>query len=533
MTGESRSSATTPPAWARWAVPSLADFLFLGLLYFLLFTPFCISMLDDAGIGWHIRTGQQFLATHVIPRVDSFSAIMAGKPWFAWEWLYDALAGELDSSMGLNGVTWLTAVVIASVFGWLFRLLILRGTHLLFALALTSLAFLASTIHALTRPHVLSWLLALAFYALLDASEREASSPQASRRLWLLPLLTLLWANVHASFPLGFALIGAYWLPAFWSWRRHQDPVAAKRARELTAIGIACIVASLVNPYGWHLHGHILGFLGNGVMMSQSEEYQSPDFHQFAPRCFLLLLLICVATFIARARELRVSQTLLALLSIYAALYAARSLPTSSLFLAMAAGPLLKPATRGFAADMAAMDREQRGHLWPIAAVLLTAWVAANGGWVGNRKLLDAHFDPHHMPVEAVNYIERNPVPGPILSTDGWGGYFIYRLFPRSLVVLDDRQDLFGEELMSAYRRMVDVQPGWDKFLLQHSTGYVVLPADAPLSSMLRKTEGWRVVHSDDVAVVFLHTPSCAGARLSAEPCRSRIPPAASPRRHA
>ena len=54
--------------------------------------------------------GSRFSATHAIPRVDSFSSTMSGKPWFAWEWLYDLVVGRLEAGLGLNGVVWFTAV---------------------------------------------------------------------------------------------------------------------------------------------------------------------------------------------------------------------------------------------------------------------------------------------------------------------------------------------------------------------------------------------------------------------------------------
>src|SRR5215467_5407874 len=100
MADDSRSS----PAWLAQVVPSATDLIFIGILSALLSTALSMRLLGDAGIGWHIRTGQQIIATHSIPRVDSFSSTMAGKPWFAWEWLYDVVAGELDARLGLNGV---------------------------------------------------------------------------------------------------------------------------------------------------------------------------------------------------------------------------------------------------------------------------------------------------------------------------------------------------------------------------------------------------------------------------------------------
>src|ERR1700677_3142962 len=85
------------PAWMRFLLPSVGDLIFAALLGLLVFTNLSVRLLGDAGIGWHIRTGQLILASHAIPRVDPFSSTMAGHPWFAWEWLYDVLAGWLDT----------------------------------------------------------------------------------------------------------------------------------------------------------------------------------------------------------------------------------------------------------------------------------------------------------------------------------------------------------------------------------------------------------------------------------------------------
>src|SRR6266571_161128 len=124
MADGSRSSTAANPAGVRFAMPSVADLIFVALLGVLVFTPLSVRLLGDAGIGWHIRTGQQILATHAIPRVDAFSSSMGGKPWFAWEWLYDLVVGQLEATMGLNGVVWVTAVLIAATFAGAFRLLI-------------------------------------------------------------------------------------------------------------------------------------------------------------------------------------------------------------------------------------------------------------------------------------------------------------------------------------------------------------------------------------------------------------------------
>jgi hypothetical protein len=513
--GYRSSSNAATPAWVRMAMPSVADLFFVAVLAVLVFTPLSVRLLGDAGIGWHIRAGQQILATHAIPHVDSFSSTMAGKPWFAWEWLYDLLVGQLDATLGLNGVVWFTALVIAAVFAWMFRLLIARGTNALVAVLLVLLAASASTIHFLARPHVVSWLFTLAWFWILDSSERSCFAGRATRRLWLLPLLMLVWVNVHGGFVLGFVLLVIFWAGSVWNWARAkngrieeviQKIAAGKRARELAWVGFVSAAANLVNPYGWKLHAHIYSYLSNRFLMDHIDEFQSPNFHGIAQRCFLLLLLIALAVLAARGRELQMSERLTVLFAVYSGLYASRSIPVSSVLLVLVVGPLVPEfgIARDFFKRMGAIESGLRGHVWPIVAAVATFAIAANGGRAGSTVLMAAHFDSKRMPVAAVDYLRKSGLDGPVLGPDYWGGYFIYRLYPSAKVVVDDRHDLYGVEFFKSYLKMVHVEPGWEQFLREHEASCLVLPRDSALTSILAQTPVWKTVYEDDVARAFV-----------------------------
>jgi hypothetical protein len=496
-------------------MPSVADLIFIGLLGVLAFTPLSVKLLGDAGIGWHIRNGQQILATHAIPRFDSFSSQIR-QPWFAWEWLYDIAVGRLEAWCGLNGVVWLTAFVIATVFAWTFRLAVARGTNLLLALVLTLLAISASMIHSLARPHVFSWLFALAWFWILDSTDRSGLERQRARWLWALPPSMLLWVNVHGGFLLGFVLLGIYWLGSLWTWMstpetRLEDSLqkiaSGRRVRQLTGVGLLSIAASFVNPYGWKLHAHIYAYLSNRFLMDHIEEFQSPNFHGIAQKCFLALLLIAIAALAACGRKLKLSEVLLLLFAVYAGLYASRNIPVSSVLLVLIVGPLL-PSLKswGFVQRMNAVDSQLRGHVWPILATAVVLLIAATGGRAGSAPLMNAHFDSARMPVEAVNFIESSGIRAPVLSPDYWGGYLIYRLYPNNKVVIDDRHDFYGEPFLGLYLKMIHVEPGWDKFLRFHGASCLLLPRNAALTTVISETEGWKSVYSDDVAIVFRRT---------------------------
>jgi hypothetical protein len=200
--------------------------------------------------------------------------------------------------------------VIAGVFAWLFRLLVARGADFLVAFGLMLLTTLASMIHFLARPHVVSWLLALAWFWILESAEKDGRL----RRLWILPVLMVVWVNVHGGFLVGFVLLGIFWVGAAWEWwttraDRMEDVMrrigAGRRVRELTWVGVTSTAASLVNPYGWKLHEHVYGYLTNRFLMDHIEEFQSPNFHRVAEKCFAGMILITIMVMARKIPTLR------------------------------------------------------------------------------------------------------------------------------------------------------------------------------------------------------------------------------------
>jgi hypothetical protein len=363
---------------------------------------------------------------------------------------------------------------------------------------------------------VFSWLFALAWFWILDSTDRAGLQRHRARWLWALPLSMLLWVNVHGGFLLGFVLLGIYWLEALWTWVTTRETgledtlqkiASGQRVRQLTWIGLLSIVATFINPYGWNLHAHIYSYLTNRFLMDHIDEFQSPNFHGIAQRCFLALLLIAIAALAARGRKLRLSEILLLLFAVYAGLYASRNIPVSSVLLVLIVGPLLPSLESwGFVHRMSAVDSQLGGHVWPIFATVAVLLIAANGGRAGSTFLMNAHFDPARMPVEAVNFIEHSGVRAPVLSPDYWGGYLIYRLYPHNTVVIDDRHDFYGEPFLRLYLKMIHVEPDWDEFFKVHHVSCLLLPRNAALTTVISGTEGWKSVYSDDVAIVFRRT---------------------------
>ena len=490
--------------------------LFIALLFALAYGSPRLLLLNDPGIGWHIRTGEWILQHHAVPHTDLFSNVTS-RPWFAWEWLFEAVLAKIHAWSGLNGVLASGAFVIALTFALLFRWTLRRGAPLLLALVFVVLAIFASTIHALARPHLLTWLFTLLCWYLLEQR-------RGARQLWFIPAIVLAWANVHGGFLVAFALMGLTLLGDCSERLFRKAPAnetEEKRDRhkffQLTAVLGISFLASLCNPYGFHLYQHIYEYLGDSFLMHHIQEMQSPDFHSFAAKAFAGLLLMTLFAASVHHRSLRLGQIFVLIFFAASALVAVRNIPIAAILLTLTAAPLfsqgdpdskeaptgLRQSIAEFSQRMNVMEAGSRGHLWAIAFALVTIATCANGGFLLGNRLIHAGFNPERFPILAVNFMAQHPSQGPLFTTDAWGGYVIYRQSPAVQVVVDDRHDMYGSDYMRNYLKIIHGEKDWQEQLQSTGAQKVLISKDSPLASLLRLSSPWRAVYEDDQAVVF------------------------------
>ncbi|MBV8050137.1 MAG: hypothetical protein JOZ80_03040 [Acidobacteriaceae bacterium] len=518
-----KTSKTAPKnSTARFIIPSVADLLFIALALALSYGAMGRVLLRDSDIGWHIRDGEQILLTHHIPHTDTFSSTMIAHTWYAWEWLYDLLIAGIHHVAGLNGVVFFTAILIAATFALVLRVTLRRGGNLPCSLFLLVLALGASSVHFLTRPHVLTWLFTVIWFDLLDDS---ASSYKAGKRLYWLPMLMILWVNLHGGFALGFSLLAIYLIGGgieYSIYTSQRDQIASW-LRHLTGITVVTIAASFVNPYGYHLHVHVYRYLSDRFLMNQIIEFRSPDFHSAAQQCFAILLISTCISLASTRQKLSPSRLLVLLFAGYSGLYATRNLPTSSLLMTLVLAPVLsatlsKAATSAWVAfwlrqlfsrltsfgfRMQELETNLRGHILVAVVLALGIWSCVHHGQLASTQLINAQFDEKRFPVVAADYISRHDIRQPIFSLDYWGGYLIYRLYPDTKVVLDDRHDLYGDQFIKNYLKIVLVQPSFAQELDQMNVEWVLVPRWSSLANVLRLMPNWTEVHGDGTAALF------------------------------
>ena len=488
------------PRLLCYLLPSVADMLFIALLISLAYGTPRLLLLNDPGIGWHIRTGEWILQHHAVPHTDLFSNV-ASRSWFAWEWLFEAVLAKIHAWSGLNGVLASGSFLFALTFALLFRWTLRRGAPFLPALVFVVLAVFASTIHALARPHLLTWLFTLLCWYLLEKN---------TRRVGLIPLLMLIWVNVHGGFLVAFVLMGLILAGDVWQILVAPTSPGSSDRNSLRLCGVLAVsfLASLCNPYGIRLYSHIYQYLGDSFLMHHILEMQSPNFHSFAAKAFAALLLLAVSVAVANRDMLRPSQVFVLTFFSAAALVAVRNIPLAVILLTLTVAPLLNNAQMGnrlrnFSDRMGAMESNARGHLWAIVFTLATIAACANGGSLFGHRMIHAGFNPERFPLRAVDFLAQHPIDGPLFTTDAWSGYIIYRQWPGLTVVVDDRHDMYGSEYMRNYLEIVNGEKDWQEHLTGTGAQDVLVSENSALASLLRLSPGWELLYEDDQAALF------------------------------
>src|SRR5262245_9182664 len=157
----------------------------------------------DPDMWWHLRTGELILKRG-IPRQDVFSFTVLGHPWTTHEWLSETLMWLLYQLGGLNALSIAFAGLTALAF-WLVYACCEGRPYVAAAVVILGAFSAASTFGV--RPQAFNLLIAAAFVNIVERFKKRQAGRSA---LLLLPLLTVLWANLHSGYLLGVVLLATY-----------------------------------------------------------------------------------------------------------------------------------------------------------------------------------------------------------------------------------------------------------------------------------------------------------------------------------
>ncbi len=462
--------------------------------------------ITDSDLWWHLATGRYIIENREIPVEDFYSYTNAGIKWIDHEWLSQIIFYAIYDRMGLSGVVLLKAMLAIIGLGLLYkRSLLLSGNF--FALASLATATELSRGAWVERPMMFTFaFLSLTLFFL------ESHAKGQHDKLWILPIFVAVWANLHGGFITGILVILIYSIGFFWSGERHKS-------KNLLIVAFVSTLAALFNPYTYRGVLYPFQYAQQSIHARFIMEWQSPTFHTLT--LFEIMLLLVIVMFAKH----RVDNTHLLLIVTFThlALFAERNI---SLF-ALVSAPIIfaytekviagaidpNYATKKFdlpliAKGLARMKIKKdlaRGILNTFIPAFSYAFVALalSFFWYYHFAQENA-FDvtPASFPEGAVEFLAVEEPKGNLFNIYHWGGYVIWKLYPKYRVFIDGRADVYGDfiyEYLSVHR----IEPRWREILKKYDVKVILIPTNHPIDVLLRESADWKEIYRDEIAVIY------------------------------
>ena len=469
----------------------------------------------DLDLWWHLKVGDWIVEHLAVPHTGILSRTAANRPWVAYSWGYEVLLSRAYTWFGLLGIgifgTFLTIAVAYTVY-WMLRRL--SGQFWL-ACVLTGVVCSAFLFNGMPRPFFFSMvLLSITLTLVLQANR----SGRVQMLFWLPPIF-LLWANLHIQFIYGLFLVGL--LVGVTLAQRLADRLGiapgflrspSLPAKDLVVLFAVCVFATLVGPNFYHPYIAVYEYSKAKFAYSVIVELQPLTFRWYSDYAELFLT---AAGFFAVGWRKKLDPFKLALLTI-ASVVAYRTLRDAWFICIPAAACVADLPAPGAERDRPEHDRPEydRPESWSeitgVAAAVALLLVLLSRGTDFNQRGFDRAISSQY-PVNAVNFLRRNPVPGPLYNNLNWGGFLMWYM-PDYPVAIDGRNDLYGDDLDQLFYHSQNADTSYTTDPYLNEAGVVLLDSHLPLAKILRVDARFQLVYRDATATVYARRPQPASS---------------------
>jgi hypothetical protein len=318
--------------------------------------------------------------------------------------------------------------------------------------------------------------------------------------LYWLPLIFLFWANLHIQFIYGLAAVGLFVaanvVPEAAS--RLEIPSTFLETAKLPTVKLAavfggCVLATLIGPYSYHLYGVVFAYSRSQFIYSMIKELQPLSFRGYEN---FVELLLAGAAFFAVAWQTKVNLFKLGLL--LAASVMAFHTMRDSWFLCVAAAACIADTYSNPAEQERKDTPFERTGVFAAVAILLLLFAQ---GLSFNNRGLDRAVSTF-FPVNAVNFVRKSAVSGPLYNNFDWGGFLAWYM-PDYPVVIDGRTDLYGDKLDQEMIETQNGEPSYKANPYLNDAGLVLLRQSDGLVPVLQSDPRFQKIYEDSITAVF------------------------------
>jgi len=544
-----------PPHWALNLEQVVAVAAF-GVLFVLLnFIP-----LRATDIWGHVLYGQWIIEHRAMPSEDPWMPLAQGMEVVDTAWLSQVIFAAVEATFGPEALSHLFA--LASVLAYVIwaRLFFLQTRRVWLSLLCVGLVIVVGWSRIATvRPENFAalcfagmFLLAVRLQLRNEADEEATAGGKRSEfYTWLgIPVLFALWANLHGSYMVGWAVLGCYLLgrvlQVAWQTRDLSAVLTDAATRRWVYVLELAIAATLLNPYGIDLWIHTVQFSANPNLASILE-WQPLVVFGVGGRPFAFSIVLLLFIWRQSRRPIRPAEVLMLAVFGIAALTGIRMLGWYAPVFAVAVAPHIADIARRWLpenlageqapswsvpqvaiageAESTAPSHEEyelppgRSFRYSLVALLLI-WIAFALS-PSSQIIFDKSRPPEQLyaagtPIQLTDYLHRahsEDAPpeaalpaGQAFNPQWWGDWIQWQGPEEFQAFVTSNIHLVPPQVWRDYQRVIGMQSGWQATLERYDVETVVVDKTEQESMYraLNRDEDWRLRYEDDKAAVFI-----------------------------
>ena len=365
------------------------------------------------------------------------------------------------------------------------------------------------------RPQLASYaLFAYYLYAI-----KQYLATQQPKQLYPLPILMVLWVNLHGGYLIGVVLLSITAV-TFWLEQRNtqQDSDRKPSTNHLALIAVATFLASALNPDfidHWAYPFYVLSMEAT----TKISEWHSPNFHTPYGKSFLAFLAMYIAFLAYSRKRPPLNQFVVPVFFIATALMSTRNIPFALISIAaftprlsdidttklnFVSRPFHKLRNSYVRLTSKSADIGDKEYLFNWILIVLIAVIV---------PFLPKLPSPITYPEKAVDYFLEQKLEGNILSEYQNGGYLIHRLYPAGRVFIDGRADMYGDEMVSEHGKIMHGSAEWNEAFDRYDIDYVICSNDSPIRQLLLLKDEVKVLYEDNTHSILANNPQPANDR--------------------
>ncbi len=488
------------------------DFYIYYAIFFLILMIFFISwpiVGYDTDLWYHLSGGKYFWKNFKIPIDAFFSYIMPQKSWYDYYWLFQVTVYKIYQYGAYYGLIVFRCAIFLLTVHFISQILIDRKAD--HREVLTGVFFLTAYSMALTvrellvRPHLFSYLFIAVFIYILEI-KRE--------KMWSLPLLGVLWCNIHGiEYPVMIVIVLAYLADMFYFEIRNpsDNRIISKRKKWLL---IATLYTVFITPSVKELF--LAPFTAAAYQKFYISELIQPDINNLLrfsawPLSDLIgtfqnvLILISAGAFVLCLvrKKLRLSHMILFVAAVFLLIKHNRFV-YEYILLSL---PLLRQSLQ-VSRETRYLRRDIPGKVINSFILFILLVAVPLGTYVSHFKNKPEYpVTQIQLPVgvsRALNYLNLS---GNVMNEPNTGGYLQWMLNEKYKIFMDMQMSIFTDQDFAFINNALHDEPTFLAFVKKYNPSFISVSLDRlNFSKWINAHKEYQQIFFDDSEVLYINS---------------------------